>query len=190
MNLQEFTKNAVKTESLIDEVRCNKELLETALGMFVAVSIILDNLKKNIFYGKEMNWDSILNNAHFLFRSSEWLKYSIGDFNNEHNQSIDVNSRLFHAVVGVCTESGEIAESMLRAILDKGEIDRVNLAEEFGDLDWYKAIAVDEMQINPNSILEAVIEKLQARYPDKFDSDKAINRDLDRERGILENKLE
>jgi len=34
------------------------------------------------------------------------------------------------------------------------------------------------MQIN--------IEKLKARYPDKFTSDKAINRNLDIERKVLE----
>lgn len=35
-------------------------------------------------------------------------------------------------------------------------------------------------------VLTVNIQKLQARYPDKFDTEKALNRDLDKERKILE----
>jgi NTP pyrophosphatase (non-canonical NTP hydrolase) len=40
--------------------------------------------------------------------------------------------------------------------------------------------------INISSILETNINKLKARYGDKFNSEKAINRDLETERTILE----
>jgi NTP pyrophosphatase (non-canonical NTP hydrolase) len=41
--------------------------------------------------------------------------------------------------------------------------------------------------IDVSSILETNIQKLKARYGDKFSSDKAINRNLNKERQILEN---
>jgi NTP pyrophosphatase (non-canonical NTP hydrolase) len=41
-----------------------------------------------------------------------------------------------------------------------------------------------------NDILEKNIAKLQKRYGDKFSSEKAINRDLESERKILENKTD
>lgn len=44
----------------------------------------------------------------------------------------------------------------------------------------------DFMGIDKGDALEKNINKLKARYPDKFDNDKAINRDLDAERKILE----
>ena len=40
--------------------------------------------------------------------------------------------------------------------------------------------------INIESILDTNIEKLKARYGEKFSSDRAINRDLEKERMILE----
>jgi hypothetical protein len=40
--------------------------------------------------------------------------------------------------------------------------------------------------INIESILDTNIEKLKARYGEKFSSDKAINRNLEKERMILE----
>jgi hypothetical protein len=37
-----------------------------------------------------------------------------------------------------------------------------------------------------HKLCEINIEKLKARYPEKFSTDKAVNRDLDTEREILE----
>jgi hypothetical protein len=62
----------------------------------------------------------------------------------------------------------------------------INIAEEFGDIDWYKAIGVDELNINWVTILDTVISKLKTRYPDAFTSEDAINRDLDKERKVLD----
>ncbi|MFN9451142.1 MAG: hypothetical protein ACK58U_15980 [Rubrivivax sp.] len=40
--------------------------------------------------------------------------------------------------------------------------------------------------IDKEETLQKNINKLKARYPDKFNAEQAINRDLDKERGILE----
>ena len=37
-------------------------------------------------------------------------------------------------------------------------------------------------------MLQRNIDKLKARYPDKFSQEKALNRNLDKERDILEGK--
>lgn len=44
----------------------------------------------------------------------------------------------------------------------------------------------DEFNIDMNEARQKVINKLKLRYPDRFDCDKAINRDTDAERKILE----
>jgi hypothetical protein len=64
----------------------------------------------------------------------------------------------------------------------------VNLLEEFGDLAWYQAIGIDEAGGSLDKVLDRVIAKLRARYPEKFTSENAINRDLVKERAILEGK--
>lgn len=166
---------------------------------------------------------------------------------NEEVNSLGLNSRLLHAIMGIKTEIDEFKEA-----IDKN--DEVNALEEIGDMFWYSAIIADELDIvdelnelfnskplidvspvddveklfiksfdnakktlfygkefNRKELLSDVkdlilvlaeycgeikynvlavnIAKLQARYPNKFEYDKAVIRDLDKEREILEKGL-
>ncbi len=102
--------------------------------------------------------------------------------------------RLLHAFIGLETEVGEILDALKKHIFYGKELDVVNLAEELGDLDWYKAIATDALATmlkrDPyeleTSIKQTNIAKLKARFPNKFNSTDAIERNLDVERQILE----
>ena len=98
------------------------------------------------------------------------------------NTSImDVNTRLFHAIIGIVTEGTELLEN-----LTDGSLDTVNLLEEMGDINWYQAIAMDELNADWEDLLSNIIAKLKKRYPDQFDSKDALNRNLLAERKILE----
>lgn len=94
--------------------------------------------------------------------------------------------RLLHAAMGMCTETGEFMDMLKKHILYGKAIDKVNLKEELGDLEWYVALAIDELKTTFGYIFETNIEKLRARYPNKFTEKDALNRDLDKERKILE----
>lgn len=94
--------------------------------------------------------------------------------------------RLIHAMIGLCTESGEIQDMMKKHIFYGKEIDKVNLKEELGDLMWYMAIACDEAGISLEEVMQTNIDKLRARYGEKFTEEAALNRNLDTERQILE----
>jgi NTP pyrophosphatase (non-canonical NTP hydrolase) len=100
--------------------------------------------------------------------------------------SDDGIKRLLHAGIGLSTESGEFLDALKKHIFYGKELDRVNLAEEIGDLFWYLAIASDELKIDFESVMNKNIEKLKARYGEKFTEEKAENRNLDSERVILE----
>ena len=52
--------------------------------------------------------------------------------------------------------------------------------------DWYKAIITDELNIEWEDGWEKIINKLKARFGDKFNTDGANNRNLEKEREILE----
>ena len=56
-----------------------------------------------------------------------------------------------------------------------------------GDLFWYLAILADELGFDFEAAMKKNNEKLEARYGKSFSSEKAISRDLDKERDILEN---
>lgn len=94
--------------------------------------------------------------------------------------------RLLHAGIGLSTESGEFLDALKKHIFYGKELDRVNLAEELGDLFWYMAIVDDELGIEFESVMERNIQKLKARYGEKFSEEKAENRDLESERSILD----
>jgi len=93
---------------------------------------------------------------------------------------------LLHASMGLVTEAGEFQDMLKKHIFYGRELDTINLKEEVGDLCWYCAIALNALGSDFESVMQTNIDKLKARYPEKFTEDKANNRDLDTEREILE----
>lgn len=184
--LKNYVTDAIRTESRIESVNVNKETLIAVLKAYIAVGNLLDDLKKNIFYNKPVDsykWAQQKNTIHT----------QLGDImSNIDGLRVDTMSfdpRLFHAIIGIATESTELVEAILTAVDNNGDIDHVNVKEELGDLNWYQAIAVDASDADWDAILTTNIEKLRKRYPEKFTSEHAINRDLVAERKILEGDL-
>lgn len=93
-----------------------------------------------------------------------------------------------HMVMGMSTEVGEILDVFKKNLAYGKIIDWVNVKEEIGDLMWYLANFCKTNDLNLSKILDTNIEKLEARYPEKFTKNNAIFRDLEKERAILEDK--
>ncbi len=93
---------------------------------------------------------------------------------------------LLHASMGLSTEAAEFTDALKKHIFYGKELDTVNLKEEIGDILWYAAIALEALDSSFEEVMQTNIDKLAARYPDKFTEESAINRDLDTERKILE----
>lgn len=94
--------------------------------------------------------------------------------------------RLLHAALGLASEAGEFADQIKRHLFYQTPLDRVNLAEELGDLMWYIAVAAAGCGTTLEAILQANLQKLRTRYPDKFTVERAVVRDLVGERRVLE----
>lgn len=94
--------------------------------------------------------------------------------------------RLLHASMGLCTEAGEFQDVLKKHIFYGKPVDFVGLQEEIGDVMWYVALACNAMGVSLDKIMTTNIEKLRARYPERFTEEKAQNRDLEKERKILE----
>jgi NTP pyrophosphatase (non-canonical NTP hydrolase) len=95
-------------------------------------------------------------------------------------------SRLTHAALGMNTEAGEFLDVIKKYLFYGKDIDYVNLREELGDLCWYIGLACDVLETNFDNIQQQNIAKLESRYPEKFTVENAINRDLNKEREVLE----
>ena len=93
---------------------------------------------------------------------------------------------LQHAGMGLVTESAEFVDMLKKHLYYGKPLDEVNLKEEISDLLWYSALALRALGSDFESVMQTNIAKLKARYPDKFTEEKAITRDLETERKILE----
>lgn len=91
-----------------------------------------------------------------------------------------------HMVLGMLTEIGELADIIKKNLAYKKDIDWINAQEEIGDICWYVANFCNINGFDLTQILQANIDKLRSRYPEKFTEEKALNRNLDAERKILE----
>lgn len=195
MELKKYINLATRTESRIDKIKTNPELIVNLLYIFNSAGNMLDQVKKKTFYGKEYDIEKFTVNYMAIESAMKDLtKVRINGTSEEMGEeNIEkVDPRLFHAIIGIATESTELCEGLYNTLTGK-EIDLVNLREENGDLNWYQAIFYDAMRElgydgTWNGDLETNIAKLKARFPDKFDKIKAVNRDLDKERKILEGK--
>ena len=110
---------------------------------------------------------------------TETEKYSFSETNG-------VTPRIEHAVMGMVTESAKLMSILKKTKIYGKDLDRLGLIDEAGDVMWYLAILADELGVSFEDLWEKNIAKLQKRYPEKFTSDKALNRDMAGERQVLE----
>jgi NTP pyrophosphatase (non-canonical NTP hydrolase) len=178
MTLEEYLKLAMKTDNTdLEPVRqrlqnCPTEEIQNILSSFDTYAQMADGIKKYLMYGKEPKG---------AVTSSAYNNISA----NVKNLT-DKQIRVFHAILGIMTESQELLEGFCKGLDAEEGIDEVNLAEELGDLAWYQALLVDALQVSWDQQLVKNIDKLKARYGEKFSEERAIVRDLATEREILE----
>lgn len=92
---------------------------------------------------------------------------------------------LIHAQLGLISEAAESLEEILSAFSEARELDVVNLKEEGGDKLWYQALEFRALDTTFEAEATKNIAKLAVRYPDKFTTDAALNRNLDEEKKTL-----
>ncbi len=188
MNSADFIGNALKTEYVPTVLPVSRVSINAALGMAIACSEVMDILKKLIIYNKPIDLQKLSSQIAEMRASGDYLEATLSypkDSKSAGCDNNDVNIRLLHAAIGMFTESGEMLNA-LRRQMNGYNLDKINVAEEIGDLQWYSAIAIDELGISEEAIRQMVIDKLAVRYPDKFTSQSAITRDLFAERKALE----
>lgn len=194
MQSQEYMKAAARTESIPASLEINEYGMRETLRLIVTAGKVVDMVKRHLYYGekgrihpgkfKELLVD--------LADTCDDLGVIAGDIGLRYNESEDLNRldiRLTHATLGIFTESGEMAELLFSQM--KGEpIDYVGFSEEIGDVDWYKAILHNVLNVNEPALRQMNIDKLRKRYPEKFNVDEATSRDLPGERSVLEDRYE
>jgi NTP pyrophosphatase (non-canonical NTP hydrolase) len=79
----------------------------------------------------------------------------------------DRKNEVFHLVLGLTGESGEIAEKFKKWVRDdlsdEAKLDRADLAKELGDVLWYVAVLSDYLGLSLGDIAQTNIDKLSDR---------------------------
>lgn len=80
------------------------------------------------------------------------------------------------AVLGLCGESGEVAELFKKHIGHGHELDLEHVKKELGDVLWYIAELASALGFSLEDVAVANIEKLAKRYPEGFSSERSKHR--------------
>lgn len=163
----DYLEQSARTASseLHDEI-VSSTLLRAMISQAIVAGRGADAVKKSLFYGED-------------------LKYTGLDYDPSIPDMNLIPADILHGALGLFTESVEILEAVLTG-LQGGGLDDVNLLEELGDSEWYMAMLYRAINRKPADAKRVNLDKLKKRYPEKFESEQAINRDTGAERIILE----
>ena len=92
------------------------------------------------------------------------------------NPELSEKDIIINGVMGLCGESGEAIDIVKKWLAQGHELDREHLIKELGDIAWYIAELAYVLGVPLEEVLQKNIDKLKARYPDGFDSEKSSNR--------------
>lgn len=92
------------------------------------------------------------------------------------NYDLKDHEQLINGALGLCGESGEVADMIKKCFMQGHPLDIVHLAKELGDCLWYIALISETIGYGLNGIMRLNIDKLQERYPHGFDKEKSQNR--------------
>lgn len=77
-----------------------------------------------------------------------------------------------HMAVGIAGEAGELLDAVKKAAIYRKPIDRANVVEELGDLEFYMEGLRQGLGITRQEVLDHNIDKLSKRYSSGTYSDK------------------
>ena len=92
------------------------------------------------------------------------------------NGMVQIFPRIFNAALGLCGESGEVADLVKKWAFQGHPKDHEKVAEELGDICWYIAVAADALGLTLEEIMVRNIDKLKRRYPTGFEVERSVNR--------------
>lgn len=92
------------------------------------------------------------------------------------NELTPNDAHITHMVMGICGEAGELLDAVKKHTIYRKPLDRENIVEELGDLEFYLSGLRQGLGITREETLEHNIKKLSVRYQGSFSNEKAQQR--------------
>ena len=95
------------------------------------------------------------------------------------NPALTEKEVLMNALMGLCGESGEAIDVMKKHLYQGHDLDKEKLVKELGDIAWYLAEAATGLNIDLSEVLQRNLDKLHARYPQGFSTERSMHREAE-----------
>lgn len=170
MNLKTYVELSERT--LIDKGQ-TMNLLHAQMGIMTECGELADQIKRHLFYGTELD---IVN-----------IKEEIGDimwyiailFRRDKINTLRLRQNFDTDI----KDLPEVFEALTSIIALSQDLHEYEVSENI----FYELLCITKyFKLDMEDILEISINKLLARFPDKFSEHHAVNRDLNKERQVLE----
>ena len=103
-------------------------------------------------------------------------EYQAAALRTAQTDKLSASDLLLNSALGLCGESGEVADLVKKHLFQGHDLDRNHVAKELGDISWYLAVGAYAIGFDLETIFRMNKEKLEARYPDGFSADRSLHR--------------
>lgn len=191
MNWSEYLPLAEKT--LSTQFNCEEEfyqkILHAVVGSLTEVEEILDNYSDGVLMNDLNKQGSVAEESAdiFWYLSILFRELNIDNVNSDRNllENIDI-SKPFNTLISFTKISLKFLDLLKKKIYYNKDIDRNEMIDLSSKMYLILSAYCNHYNTNIGNILDKNIAKLKSRYGEKFSSERAINRDLETERNILE----
>ena len=105
-------------------------------------------------------------------------EYQVKAMRTANPDMMDYSEKGFsNMALGLCGESGEIADIIKKSLYQGHKLDVDHIAKELGDVAWYLALGATLIGYDLENILQMNVDKLKARYPEGFEVDRSTKRE-------------
>ena len=103
-------------------------------------------------------------------------EYQTAALRTAQTDKLTASDLLLNSALGLCGESGEVADLVKKHRFQGHDLDFDHVAKELGDIAWYLAVGAYAIGLDLETILQMNVDKLKARYPDGFSTDRSLHR--------------
>ena len=104
-------------------------------------------------------------------------EYQAAALRTAQTDKLTASDILLNSALGLCGESGEVADLVKKHRFQGHDLDLDHVAKELGDIAWYLAVGAYAIGYDLEKILQMNVDKLKARYPNGFSADRSLHRD-------------
>lgn len=192
MNFKEYVELAIRTESLYPVINPNHEqvnisdsLFHSAIGIQTEVWEIFEAL---FIKGGDLDTVNLREEVGDImwYIAIACKKLNFYEINFSEDFDTSKFSDYTQYAYQLNYQSIELLDSFKKALFYNKKFDEEKMKERLLEIYRLGGAFVKLLDWDIVKICETNIKKLQARYPEKFTTKRAVNRDLDTERKILE----